>query len=230
MGQRLWGRAFNATIGGDGERDVPQTAQDIWAWLVDLLPVAARPYAGFVVASAGVIAGVAAFAKGIFDLWDRVFPSKRVEPLTHEEVMWLLARGRITIEVADYLLKKISPAGHVPADRRDEAVEALQVMAKSGTPVDRAALIAFANSEIEQGFALLAEHVSKTAGQAMPELERLAALAYVSATNSAILAFEQAAASLGSAANAMARDFLVSVEERRRSVSAGAAPLATVKV
>ena len=211
MGQRLWGRAFNGRIGGYGGRDVPQTAQDIWAWLVELLPAPARPYAGFIAALVGVISGVAAVANPLIDLVCKISGKPKLSDTDIERIV-----DRLTPK------GESAPATLSP-DRREDAVKALKAMV-AGTPSEREAVVAFANGEIEKGFALLADHVTKAAGQAMPELERLAVLAYASASNSAIFAFQWAAASMGAAANRMAQEFLTSVQERRRIADAGHAP------
>jgi hypothetical protein len=200
---------------------MPQTAQEIWAWLVELLPVAFRPYAGFFAASLGVIAGVAAVANPLIGLWRSLRWENPGRPLTREEVHRNLAEGRMTLRVAKYLIKQIDKTDGLPAQQRNQAVRELRAMARRGTPDDKAALEAFANGETERGFAAIAARLAKSAPPTAREVQRIGALAYASASKSAITVYKNAAGTLGRTAAVKAQALLRAMQARRNATDGG---------
>lgn len=59
---------FHHSGGAGGGSLLPQSSHEIWAWLVELLPLGLRPYAGFVAACIGVAAALAAVGSPLIGL------------------------------------------------------------------------------------------------------------------------------------------------------------------
>lgn len=200
---------------------MPQTAQDIWAWLVELLPVAIRPYAVFLAACIGVASGVAAAANPLIGLWHNITWNSAGRMPTEAEVLRRVMDGQTNRQDAKFILKRIGATEQLPAQRREAAVAAIRSMARSGAAEDKAALEAFARGDADKGFAALAWHLSKSARPAAAEVQRLGALAYATASKSAVAAYTKAAGSLGSAATTKAQALLAAIQKRRRSRTEG---------
>jgi hypothetical protein len=205
---------------------MPQTAQEIWTWLVGLLPIVAQPYAGLLAACAGVVAGVATVANPVISLWRNFTWSNPGRMPSEAEVLQRVMDGAITRQDAKFILKRLPTTGHSTAKQRDVAMKAIRSMSTSGVAEDKAALEAFTKGDADKGFAALAGRLSKSARPAAAEVQRLGALAYVTTSKSAIAAYKQAAGSLGKAAAAKAQALLRAMQTRRNATDGGGASTA----